>query len=175
LELGSLKIREASFKDLFRVVKIERENFSKPWGLGGFVSELVKRDSIFLVVEFEDNVIGYVVTWISFDEAYIANIAVDLNYQGIGVGSRLIDYLLNILKEKGIRRVILEVRLSNFVARRLYEKFGFKVVGIRKNMYHDGEDGLVMEVRFENIVTIKEVCDDGTRDYRETLKEQRGI
>ena len=160
-----LSIREASFKDLFRIVKIERQNFSKPWGFSGFSAELLKKDNLFLVAEIDGNVVGYIVCWILFDEAYIANIAVDINYQGMGIGSRLMESLFDVLSSKEIKRCTLEVRVSNVRAQKLYNKFGFKVVGIRKKMYHDGEDGFVMEAIIPEKINLKEVCYEGRGDH----------
>lgn len=160
-----LNIREATFKDIFRIVKIERQNFSKPWGFSGFSAELLKKDNLFLVAEIEGEIVGYLVCWVLFDEAYIANIAVDINYQGSGIGSRLIEVLFDILRSKGVKRCTLEVRVSNIKAQRLYSKFGFKVVGIRKRLYHDGEDGFVMEAIIPENINLKEVCYEGRGDH----------
>lgn len=169
--LRSLKIRQAKFSDLLKVTEIEKSNFTKPWGITGFISELFKRKTLFLVAELNEDIKGYIVTWINLDEAYIANIAVDPEYQGYGIGGALLNETVDRLKKLGTSKCYLEVRVSNEKARRLYEKFGFKVVGVRKKMYHDGEDALVMETRIDDQNKETEVHHDGTGNYRETLAD----
>ena len=74
----------------------------------------------------------------------ILRIGIKKEYQGRGFGKKLLKELLEILKEKGIKAVFLEVRENNAPAIRLYEKNGFRVLGKRRG-YYSGEDALIME------------------------------
>jgi len=76
---------------------------------------------------------------------HLANIAVAPPYQGQGVGSHLLSVILGEALVRQVRRAFLEVRPSNRKAIRLYEKFGFDKVGVRRRYYRDGEDALIME------------------------------
>jgi len=88
---------------------------------------------------------GYVATWFQGDEAHITEIAVRKNLQGNGLGELLLIGSVQASMERGSAVVTLEVRVSNFIAQRLYEKYGFKTVGRRKAYYHDNrEDALIM-------------------------------
>ena len=144
-ESASLRIREATIVDIPAVSRIEEKSFPKPWGKNAFMFELVKSYSRFFVAEIEGRVVGYIVCWIFGDELYIANVAVELCQRGRGIGEALVLKAIECAKESGCKCVTLEVRKTNISALRLYKKLGFKVVGIRKGMYSDGEDGLVME------------------------------
>ena len=88
---------------------------------------------------------GYVSTWFQGDEAHITEIAVRKALQGNGIGELLLIGSVQASVERGSVVVTLEVRVSNFIAQRLYEKYGFKAVGRRKAYYHDNrEDALIM-------------------------------
>ena len=79
------------------------------------------------------------------DEAHITTIAVDPDFQGNGIGELLVVALIDRAKQIGARWLTLEVRVTNDVAQRLYEKYTFKEMGIRRRYYSDnGEDALVM-------------------------------
>jgi [ribosomal protein S18]-alanine N-acetyltransferase len=91
------------------------------------------------------SIIGYAGLWLMTDEAHITTIAVDPDFQGNGIGELLLVALIDRAKQIGARWLTLEVRVSNDVAQRLYEKYTFKEMGIRRRYYSDnGEDALVM-------------------------------
>jgi len=90
-------------------------------------------------------VAGYVSTWFQGDEAHITEIAVRKELQGNGIGELLLIGSVQAAVERGSVVVTLEVRVSNFIAQRLYEKYDFKAVGRRKAYYHDNrEDAEIM-------------------------------
>jgi ribosomal-protein-alanine N-acetyltransferase len=90
--------------------------------------------------------------WLMVDEAHITTFAVDSAWRRQGIGERLLLAFLDIAIERraheatlGAHEATLEVRLSNLAARRLYEKYGFRPVGLRPNYYSDDrEDALIM-------------------------------
>jgi ribosomal-protein-alanine N-acetyltransferase len=91
------------------------------------------------------SIIGYAGLWLMTDEAHITTIAVDPDFQGNGIGELLLVALIDRAKQIGARWLTLEVRVTNEVAQRLYEKYTFKEMGIRRRYYSDnGEDALVM-------------------------------
>ena len=90
-------------------------------------------------------VAGYVSVWYQGEEAHITEIAVRENLRGRGIGELLLIGSLRAAVEYGSKVMTLEVRVSNFIAQRLYEKYGFKSVGIRKAYYSDNrEDAVIM-------------------------------
>jgi ribosomal-protein-alanine N-acetyltransferase len=91
------------------------------------------------------SIIGYAGLWLMTDEAHITTIAVDPDFQGNGLGELLLVALIDRARQIGARWLTLEVRVTNDVAQRLYEKYTFKEMGIRRRYYSDnGEDALVM-------------------------------
>jgi ribosomal-protein-alanine N-acetyltransferase len=91
------------------------------------------------------SIVGYAGLWLMTDEAHITTIAVDPDFQGNGIGELLVVALIDRARQIGARWLTREVRVSNDVAQRLYEKYTFKEMGIRRRYYSDnGEDALVM-------------------------------
>lgn len=91
------------------------------------------------------SIAGFAGLWLMTDEAHITTIAVDPNYRGRGIGELLLLGLIDRAKQIGARWLTLEVRMSNHVAQRLYQKYTFKEMGIRRRYYSDnGEDAQVM-------------------------------
>ena len=91
------------------------------------------------------SVAGYVSVWYQSDEAHITEIAVREKLRGRGIGELLLIGSLRAAVEYGSKVMTLEARVSNFIAQRLYEKYGFEEVGIRKAYYADNrEDAVIM-------------------------------
>jgi [ribosomal protein S18]-alanine N-acetyltransferase len=89
--------------------------------------------------------VGYHCAWVVFDELHLQNLAVHPDWRRKGIGSLLVRHALELGRGKKTRTAILEVRRSNEEALGLYRKFGFEVVGVRRNYYpEEGEDALVM-------------------------------
>lgn len=88
---------------------------------------------------------GYVSVWYQGDEAHIVEIAVRETLRGHGIGELLLIGSLRAAVARGSRVMTLEARVSNFIAQRLYEKYNFQSVGIRKGYYSDNrEDAVIM-------------------------------
>ena len=88
---------------------------------------------------------GYVSVWYQADEAHITEIAVRETLRGRGIGELLLIGSLRAAIEYGSHVMTLEARVSNFIAQRLYQKYSFKSVGLRKGYYSDNrEDAVIM-------------------------------
>jgi ribosomal-protein-alanine N-acetyltransferase len=109
-----------------------------------------------MVMEYDGQIIGYGGMWIIMEEAHVTNIAVLSSFRGRKLGERLVSELQRTASFLGAERMTLEVRVSNQIARNLYEKLGFYSVGRRRGYYSDnGEDALIMwadlpKYRFED-------------------------
>jgi ribosomal-protein-alanine N-acetyltransferase len=105
-------------------------------------------------------VVGYAGLISYGEEAHVTTIAVDPEYQRLRIGTRLLYELVREASDLGARAVSLEVRVTNWGAQRLYGRFGFRPVGVRRNYYQEtNEDALVMWT--DNI---------RTREYHEMLE-----
>ncbi|MEO0107560.1 MAG: ribosomal protein S18-alanine N-acetyltransferase [candidate division WOR-3 bacterium] len=133
-----------TLEDLDEVVRIENSVFSSPWSRRSFVAELGKEYSRPLVARQEGRVVGYAVLWLIDDKGHLANLAVDEEVRRRGIGSFLLEAVLAHAYAAGCGSIWLEVRASNTSAQSLYRKYGFTLVGVRRNYYSDHEDALVM-------------------------------
>ncbi|MDP8904325.1 MAG: ribosomal protein S18-alanine N-acetyltransferase [Chloroflexota bacterium] len=141
-----LLVEPMAATDIPAVHAIERASFPVPWPDYAFRQELQSnRLARYLVVRAGDRVIAYGGMWLMVDEAHVTTFAVLPAWRRRGVGGRLMVAMLRLAVELGARVATLEVRLSNEPARRLYQRFGFRPVGIRPRYYSDnGEDALIM-------------------------------
>ncbi len=137
-------VRSMILADLEEVLVIERQVFREPWSRQSYEFELTKnRFSLPVVLEYRKMIVGHAVAWFIFDEFHIATIAIHPEYQGRGWGAYLLEAMLGM--SHGADYALLEVRESNTPAIRLYQKYGFKIVGKRQAYYRNGEDALVMK------------------------------
>jgi [ribosomal protein S18]-alanine N-acetyltransferase len=132
--------------DLEIVQAIERASFSSPWPPNAYRSELeTNRLANYLVARADREVVGYGGMWLMVDEAHITTFAVHPAWRRQRIGERLLLAFLDLAVARQAHEATLEVRLSNLPARRLYEKYGFRPVGLRPRYYSDnGEDALIM-------------------------------
>ncbi len=150
-----MMIRPMEEKDLEKVIVIEEALFSDAWSLDGFKETLRQPEADFLVAEDDrSGIVGYCGCYRAVDEAEIVNVAVRSDYQNRGAGKRLVEQLIAKESAAGVRYFVLEVRMSNEAAKHVYEKAGFRPVGIRRRFYdHPAEDALIMQK--ENITDDK--------------------
>ena len=143
-----LKLQIAPMRagDLDAIAAIERASFDSPWPPDAYRSELkTNRLAHYLVVRAVDEIVAYGGMWLMVDEAHVITFAVHPAWRRQQIGGRLLLAMLDVALDAGANEATLEVRLSNLAARRLYEKFGFRPVGLRPRYYNDnGEDALIM-------------------------------
>jgi [ribosomal protein S18]-alanine N-acetyltransferase len=132
--------------DIAAVHRIERASFPVPWPDYAFRQELsTNRLAHYLVVRVGNSTVAYGGMWLMVDEAHITTFAVAPDWRRRGIGGRLLLAMMSLATELGARVATLEVRLSNRPARELYQRFGFRPVGLRPRYYSDnGEDALIM-------------------------------
>jgi [ribosomal protein S18]-alanine N-acetyltransferase len=139
-----LEIRRLSYPDLPNVMAIERRVFPTPWSLAMFVLEMSKQTGICLAAVRDGRLVGYLICSRYETVWHVMNIAVDARHQRTGVATALLAELYTRVDDQQAR-FTLEVRRSNTVAIRLYEREGFRAAGMRRRYYQDnGEDALVM-------------------------------
>ncbi|WP_209020120.1 ribosomal protein S18-alanine N-acetyltransferase [Jeotgalibacillus proteolyticus] len=146
--MSDVSYRLMTLKDIDLVMQVERESFSVPWSREAFENELmINQFAKYILMEKENEVIGYCGLWLIMDEAHITNIAIVPKLRGQKLGELLMQEVISMARNAGAKTITLEVRISNLVARSLYQKLGFLEGGIRKNYYSDNqEDALVMWV-----------------------------
>ncbi len=144
-------IREMTEADIGTVAQIETAVFSQPWSRQGFLDALAMECTLFLVAETEGGIAGYIGMYVALDEAEITNVAVAEASRGRGVGGALVDTALLRARARGIRSAVLEVRVSNAPAIRLYESRGFVRQGVRRGFYEcPKEDAYIYGIELES-------------------------
>jgi ribosomal-protein-alanine N-acetyltransferase len=129
------------------VLPLERALFQDDtWTARTYWSELGQIDTRYFLVALDgDRVVGYAGLCAYPDEAFVQTIAVATDAQGAGLGARLLQALLDEAARRRKTTVSLEVRADNGPAQRLYERFGFRRIGVRRGYYSpSGTDAVVM-------------------------------
>jgi len=146
MDKAMITLEKMNMTHLEEVLALERLCFSNPWSYEAYRFELEDNQlADYLVVLDAGRVVGYGGMWLIMDEAHVTNIAIHPQYRRRGLGELLLRCLMTRAYVRGARRMTLEVRRSNHIAQRLYEKLGFRGIGYRKDYYSDnGEDALIM-------------------------------
>ncbi|MEK5640603.1 ribosomal-protein-alanine N-acetyltransferase [Paenibacillus rhizosphaerae] len=141
-----LTFRPMTLEDIPAVMVIEHDAFTLPWTEEAFRNELTHNHfARYMMMEWDGEPVGYAGMWTVIDEAHVTNIAVLSPYRGRKWGERLLLELMKTASQLGMKRMTLEVRVSNRVAQNLYMKMGFEPAGLRKGYYSDNqEDAMIM-------------------------------
>ena len=128
------------------VAELEKICFgTEAWSEKSVASELTNALSLWLVALDGDRVAGYVGSQTVLGETDMMNIATHPDYRKKGIGTSLINALIDVLAEQGSHSLMLEVRASNDPAISVYKKLGFDEIGRRKNYYRNPkEDALIL-------------------------------
>jgi ribosomal-protein-alanine N-acetyltransferase len=171
-EAPRLEVTRMRRRHLRGVMAIERQVYPRPWSPNLFISEMSELSNrAYLVARVDRDVVGYGGLICYGDEAHVTTIAVDPEHHRGGIGTRLMHELISAAIEMGAGAVSLEVRVSNWGAQRLYGRYGFRPVGIRKNYYQEiGEDALIMWVDDVKspayAARLEEIMQDAPEDVR---------
>lgn len=132
-------------EDLAEISKLEQECFSDPWTQRMLADSYLNDQFFGSLLEEEDGITAYGGMHVVGDEAEIELIATSEMYRRCGRGSKILDDLLEEAARRNVKRIFLEVRVSNAPAQLMYLKKGFQGVYARSRYYPDGEDAIVMK------------------------------
>ncbi len=150
-ELSDLLIDNMKVEDLPEIVSIETASFKTPWSETLFYNEICKTIAVSRVARIAGRVAGYLCANVILDEGHILNLAVRPQCRRLGIATSLIKEMIEIMRDRDCRSVFLEVRASNEQARIMYAKFGFSLLGTRKNYYISPvEDAVIMVLRLSS-------------------------
>lgn len=133
-----------TLSDLDSIKNILTYEFDDFWNYNVFKSELENENSKYVVAKLNNEIIGFGGIWFSVDDIHITNIVVKNTYRNQKIGSLMLNTLIEMCKNQVQKSITLEVNSSNIPAQKLYQKFGFKIVGIRKKYYNNTEDAIIM-------------------------------
>ncbi len=126
-------------EDIQQILQIEIQSFPSPWTRNMFLEELnnpLSQSFVAKRLDLDNAILGYIFYQVVAFEMHILNIAVHPSYRDMGIGTTLLQRSLEKESRRGFARyAFLEVRENNSGAIRLYEKLGFKQIGVRKNYY----------------------------------------
>ena len=131
---GSPRLERMQAADLDAVVAIEAAIYSHPWTHGNFADSLRAQYDCW-VWRIEGELIGYFILFAAAGEAHLLNLSIAADYQRRGYGRALLGRVIALARESGERNLFLEVRPSNEGAQRLYQRFGFRRVAVRRDYY----------------------------------------
>ena len=139
----SVVIRDYEARDFRDIVEIDAEAFGNRNPVyDAYI--YITFGSDLIVADVGGKVVGYIALMNHGKDAKIVSFAVRRAFRGRGIGRRLLKSAIERCKQRGKERILLEVRVSNIVAQRLYKKNGFEIIDIIPNYYNDGEDAYLM-------------------------------
>lgn len=140
ISLEKMKIEDLELIDL--------KNFDDFWTESILKDEILSDSSYYIVARFQNDIIGFAGLKFLLDEAHITNIATRIDKRKNGVGSKLLEGLINRAKEESSVLITLEVNTENLPAINLYKKYGFEILGVRKKYYDNKFDAYIMTKYF---------------------------
>ena len=144
----NLLIEQMSLYDLEDVMQIELACFESPWSRSYVIHEIEKNPVSYPIVlrKRDDNrIAGFGICWIMPEELHITNVAVHPDYRNRGYGGHLVRALLDVGRKHNCVWAVLEVRISNREAIRLYSDLGFRIAGVAPHYYdNNGEDAYIL-------------------------------
>lgn len=154
LTLDELTTRDMRNDDLSEVLPIEQAAHVSPWGRISFEESLTRNEQSVnahpcRVLMARGQIVGYHILSLVLDELHVLNVVCAPRVQGMGLGHRLMQDIVEIAKQRTLKKIFLEVRTSNKIAQALYEKWGFRQIAVRKRYYRPSaakqsrEDALV--------------------------------
>ncbi len=148
-------IRRCTIEDLDNVIEVNEKELPEDYPYFFYKSILDDFSECFLVAQNrKGEIIGYIMWRVEkspsinslkfINKGHLVSIAVSEVYRRRGVAQALLSNSMTAIKKYKIKQYVLEVRVSNYTAIRLYEKFGYKIESIKQNYYRDGENAYYM-------------------------------
>ena len=142
--MNGVLLRPWVYEDIFSIAELEKSCFPDPWNFRMLADAFFGENTLTVAAEEAGRLIGYAFAQVAEEEADVANVAVAEGSRRRGVASSLLAAMEAGLRERGVRTLFLEVRVSNAAAMALYLRHGYVGVYARKRYYGNGEDALVM-------------------------------
>lgn len=139
-----MEITEMTLDDLELMKDTLYSDFDNFWSYNILKQELENEKTTYVVAKENNEIVGFAGMMIFMDEATLNNIVVKKSCRGRGIGGELLEALIEICTDLNLKTFTLEVNTSNTPAIKLYEKFGFQNLGIRKKYYNNSQDAFIM-------------------------------
>lgn len=139
-----IKIENMTLEHYEKIKENLQNDFDEFWTASILKSELESEISKYIVAKENENIVGFAGIIILPDDIEITNIVTKKSERKKGIGNLLLEKIIEMSKETKKEFISLEVNENNSIAIRLYEKFGFKKVGLRKKYYNGIDDAIIM-------------------------------
>lgn len=147
--MNNLEIRKMTLSDLQEIENTLEAEFDDFWNASILESELKNTLSKYVVAKIETEIVGFAGVIDTVDQFEITNIVVKKKFRNNGIGNALLIELIKLAKTNNKDKIILEVNNTNEPAIKLYEKNGFKNIGIRKKYYNNTDDANIMALQIQ--------------------------
>lgn len=135
---NDIQVSIMTLEDLEKIEKNLEKDFDSFWNNENLRNEIESYICKIYVIKDGDTIVGFASMSIILDEAEIRNIVIKKKCRGKKLSLFLMTILVDLAIKSDCKKINLEVNENNVIARRLYRKFGFDVVGARKNYYNNG-------------------------------------
>lgn len=139
-----MEITEMALDDLELMKDTLYSDFDNFWSYNILKQELENEKTTYVVAKENNEIVGFAGMMVFMDEATLNNIVVKKSCRGRGIGGELLEALIEVCADLNMKSFTLEVNVSNIPAIKLYEKFGFQNLGIRKKYYNNSQDAIIM-------------------------------
>jgi len=144
-----MEITDMTLNDLEQMKNTLYSDFDNFWSYNVLKQELENDKTKYIIAKEKNEVVGFAGISVVFDEATLNNLVVKKSCRGRGIGGELLETLIEICSESKLKSFTLEVNVENTPAIKLYEKFGFQNLGIRKKYYNNSTDAYIMTLYFD--------------------------
>lgn len=147
----NIEIFDMTLEDYENIKDILSSDFDDFWTSNILKSELTGENKKYIVAKREDVIVGFAGIMFCLPDIEIMNIVTKKMERGNGIGTFLLDKLIEISKNNNAENVILEVNENNSIAINLYKKSGFEEIGRRKKYYNNTDDAILMSKKVNNL------------------------
>lgn len=142
----NIEVKLATLEDIDSIYDIQVDNIHSPLSKETITEDFKKNNYIYVIAKNNKEVVGYITLSYILETADIISVAVKDGYKGKNIFSKMLNFIENILKEKNVEEIFLEVRETNSSAIKAYTKNNFKQISTRKNYYENPvENAIIMK------------------------------
>lgn len=151
----NITIDAMTFSDIISIESNFTKSFDKFWSVNILKEDFKNENSKYIIAKISDEVVGFAGIKIALDEADIMNIAVRVDFRNLGIGSMLLQKLIELATNNCCSTITLEVNENNLFAIRLYEKYRFKRIAFRKKYYNNTDNAIIMQKKLGGLTNEK--------------------
>ena len=150
--MKNIQIYNMTIKDFYEIKDILISDFDDFWNLQLLENEIKAENRKYIVAKLENKIVGFAGIMLVKPDIEIMNIVTKKNNRNQGIGSLLLEKIIDIGEKNNFEKIFLEVNEKNIVARKLYEKYGFIEIGLRPKYYSNVDNAIIMSKSVGNFL-----------------------